>query len=141
MWLRSPSSVNASPEERGTPTLLQFEVMVQLHAVRLDIPANANVIVGTSHFIKTVEDIYEALVNTVPQMKFGIAFSEASGPCLIRTDGNDRRAQASATAMAEAVAAGHSFYVVMRMAIRSMCSGGSKTFRKSAPSTARRRIR
>lgn len=87
---------------------------MQLHAVRLDIPADANVIVGTSHFIKTVEDLYEALVNTVPQMKFGIAFSEASGPCLIRVDGNDAGLQASATAMAEAVAAGHSFYIVMK---------------------------
>lgn len=87
---------------------------MQLHAVRLDIPANANVIVGTSHFIKTVEDIYEALVNTVPQMKFGIAFSEASGACLIRADGNDEELQASATGMAQAVSAGHSFYVLMR---------------------------
>ena len=114
MWLRSPSSVNASAEERGTHTLLQFELMVQLHAVRLDIPANSNVVVGTSHFIKTVEDIYEALVNTVPQMKFGIAFSEASGACLIRTDGNDPELVAAATAMANGVGAGHSFYVVMR---------------------------
>ena len=62
---------------------------MQLTAVRLEIPENGNIIVGQSHFIKTVEDLYEAIVNTVPQMKFGIAFNEASGACLIRADGND----------------------------------------------------
>jgi uncharacterized protein len=87
---------------------------MQLHAVRLEIPADANIVVGSSHFVKTVEDLYEALVNTVPQMKFGIAFSEASGPCLIRVDGNDEELKASASAMAEAVASGHTFYIVMK---------------------------
>ena len=62
---------------------------MQLHAVRATIPDGANLVIGTSHFIKTVEDIYEAVVNTVPQMKFGIAFNEASGACLVRSDGND----------------------------------------------------
>ena len=62
---------------------------MELKAIRLEIPENGNIIVGQSHFIKTVEDLYEAIVNTVPQMKFGIAFNEASGPCLIRVDGND----------------------------------------------------
>src|SRR5579872_6583311 len=62
---------------------------MDLHAVRLEIPAEGNIIVGHSHFIKTVEDVYEAIVNTVPQMKFGIAFSEASGACLIRVEGNE----------------------------------------------------
>jgi adenosine/AMP kinase len=57
---------------------------MQITSVRLEIPDGANVIVGTSHFIKTVEDLYESLVNTVPQMKFGIAFNEASGACLTR---------------------------------------------------------
>ena len=71
-------------------------------------------ILGTSHFIKTVEDIYEALVNTVPQMKFGIAFNEASGPCLTRVDGNDGDLKACATRNATAVGAGHSFIIVMR---------------------------
>ncbi|MBI3281605.1 MAG: hypothetical protein HYZ57_17395, partial [Acidobacteria bacterium] len=60
---------------------------MNLHLVRLEIPEGANVILGSSHFIKTVEDLYEAMVNTVPQMKFGIAFCEASGACLIRVDG------------------------------------------------------
>jgi uncharacterized protein len=88
--------------------------MVQITSVRLEIPDGANVILGTSHFIKTVEDVYEALVNTVPQMKFGIAFNEASGPCLTRVDGNDEDLKACATRNATAVAAGHSFVIVMR---------------------------
>src|SRR3954468_21408463 len=87
---------------------------MQLHSVRLEIPEGANLILGTSHFIKTVEDLYEALVNTVPQMKFGIAFNEASGPCLTRVDGNDEELKAVATRNATAVGAGHSFVIVMR---------------------------
>lgn len=87
---------------------------MQLSAVRLTVPDGANIIVGTSHFIKTVEDLYESMVNTVPQMKFGIAFSEASGPCLIRADGNDEALQAVAVTNAQAVAAGHTFYIVMK---------------------------
>ena len=83
-------------------------------AVRLDVPENANIIFGQSHFIKTVEDLYEAIVNTVPQMKFGIAFNEASGECLTRVEGNDEELQASAVKNAQAVAAGHTFFVVMR---------------------------
>ncbi|MFN9264892.1 MAG: adenosine-specific kinase, partial [Acidobacteriota bacterium] len=58
--------------------------------VPINFPADANVILGQSHFIKTVEDIYEAIVNTNPGMEFGIAFNEASGPCLTRFDGNDQ---------------------------------------------------
>ena len=87
---------------------------MQLHAVRLEVPDGSNVIVGTSHFIKTVEDIYEAIVNTVPQMKFGIAFNEASGACLIRADGNDDELKSVAIQNALAVGAGHTFYIVMR---------------------------
>jgi hypothetical protein len=87
---------------------------MQLSAVRLEIPDGSNIIVGTSHFIKTVEDIYEAIVNTVPQMKFGVAFNEASGACLIRVEGNDDDLKATAVRNAQAVGAGHTFYVVMR---------------------------
>jgi len=87
---------------------------MELKAIRLEIPPDGNIIVGQSHFIKTVEDVYEALVNTVPQMKFGIAFSEASGPCLIRVDGNDQSMKANAVANATAVAAGHTFYIAMK---------------------------
>lgn len=87
---------------------------MQLHSVRLEIPDGANLILGSSHFIKTVEDLYEALVNTVPQMKFGIAFCEASGACLIRVDGNDEALKAAAVRNAQAVGAGHSFVIVMK---------------------------
>lgn len=87
---------------------------MELKSVRLEIPENANVIFGQSHFIKTVEDLYEAIVTTAPQMKFGIAFNEASGPCLTRFDGNDDGLIASAVKNAQAVAAGHTFVIVMR---------------------------
>jgi adenosine/AMP kinase len=87
---------------------------MELKPVALEIPEGANVIVGQSHFIKTVEDLYEALVNTVPQMKFGIAFNEASGACLTRVDGNDEELKAAATRNASAIAAGHTFVVVMK---------------------------
>ncbi len=87
---------------------------MELKSIRLDIPENANIILGQSHFIKTVEDIYEAIVTTAPQMKFGVAFSEASGACLIRVEGNDDALKASATQNAQAIAAGHIFIIVMR---------------------------
>src|SRR5690348_17741298 len=87
---------------------------MELKSVRLEVPEGGNIIVGQSHFIKTVEDIYEAIVNTVPQMKFGVAFNEASGPCLTRADGNDEGLKALAIRNASALAAGHTFVVVMR---------------------------
>jgi hypothetical protein len=87
---------------------------MELESVSLKVPEGANVILGQAHFIKTVEDLYEALVNTVPQMKFGIAFNEASGPCLTRVEGNDDFLKASAVRNATAVGAGHIFVIVMR---------------------------
>src|SRR5437763_13433002 len=87
---------------------------MELKSVRLEIPEGGNIIVGQSHFIKTVEDIYEAIVTTVPQMKFGIAFNEASGPCLTRVDGNDADLKALAIRNASALAAGHVFVIAMR---------------------------
>src|SRR5690242_11520736 len=87
---------------------------MELKLVPLDIPANGNIVVGQSHFIKTVEDIYEAIVNTVPQMKFGVAFNEASGPCLTRVDGNDEALKSMAARNATAVGAGHVFVIAMR---------------------------
>src|SRR3954451_15044434 len=86
---------------------------MELKLVPLQIPDGGNLILGQSHFIKTVDDIYEAIVNTVPQMKFGIAFNEASGPCLIRVDGNDESLKQLAVKNAGAVGAGHSFVIVM----------------------------
>ncbi len=87
---------------------------MELKAISLEIPENGNIVVGQSHFIKTVEDIYEAVVNTVPQMKFGVAFNEASGACLTRVDGNDEALQANATRNATAIGAGHIFVLAMR---------------------------
>ena len=87
---------------------------MELKAVRLEVPENSNIIVGQSHFIKTVEDLYEAIVNTAPQMKFGIAFNEASGACLTRVDGNDEDLKAAALRNAQALAAGHTFVVALR---------------------------
>jgi len=86
---------------------------MELMLVPLEIPEGGNLILGQAHFIKTVEDIYEAIVNTVPQMKFGVAFNEASGPCLTRADGNDDALKALAVKNASAIAAGHTFVVVM----------------------------
>src|SRR5262252_7166546 len=87
---------------------------MELKSVRLEIPEGGNLIIGQTHFIKTVEDIYEAIVNTVPQMKFGIAFNEAPGACLTRVDGNDDELKAIATRNATAVGAGHLFVVALR---------------------------
>jgi hypothetical protein len=87
---------------------------MELKAVRLEVPKDGNLIAGQTHFIKTVEDIYEAIVNTVPQMKFGVAFNEASGACLTRVEGNDEELKAVAARNAAAVGAGHTFYVAMR---------------------------
>src|SRR6266581_7904766 len=89
-------------------------VPMQLKIVPLELPEGGNLILGQTHFIKTVEDIYEAIVNTVPQMKFGVAFNEASGPCLTRADGNDADLKALAIRNASALACGHVFVIVMR---------------------------
>ncbi|MEJ5367756.1 MAG: adenosine-specific kinase [Bryobacteraceae bacterium] len=87
---------------------------MELKTVRLTIPENGNIIFGQSHFIKTVEDLYEAIVNTAPQMKFGIAFCEASGACLIRVEGNDEDLKKTAVENAQAVGAGHTFHICLR---------------------------
>ena len=87
---------------------------MELKTIPLTIPENGNIIVGQSHFIKTVEDIYEAIVGSVPQMKFGVAFNEASGACLTRSDGNDADLESNAIANAQAIAAGHIFVVSLR---------------------------
>jgi len=86
---------------------------MEIRAIRLEVPEGGNVIVGQTHFIKTVEDLYEAIVNAVPHMKFGIAFNEASGPCLTRVDGNDDALRALATRNASAIGAGHTFVVAL----------------------------
>jgi hypothetical protein len=82
----------------------------------MEIPEGSNIIIGQSHFIKTVEDLYEAIVGTSTQAKFGLAFCEASGPCLIRTAGNDDTLQETAIQNAQAIAAGHSFVLMLKEA-------------------------
>lgn len=87
---------------------------MEIESVKVQFPEGANVIIGQSHFIKTVEDLYEAVVGTVPQAKFGIAFCEASGPCLVRVEGNDDELRKAATDNALRIAAGHTFVMVLR---------------------------
>jgi adenosine/AMP kinase len=87
---------------------------MEIKAVPIEFPEGANIILGQSHFIKTVEDLYEAMVASSPTIKFGLAFAEASGPCLVRHDGNDADLESAAVAIVEAIGAGHSFVVVMR---------------------------
>ena len=89
---------------------------LNLEAVPFDLPEGANLVLGQSHFIKTAEDLYEALVNAVPGIRFGVAFCEASGPCLIRAEGNDDDLTQSAIRNAQAIAAGHTFVVLMKNA-------------------------
>jgi adenosine/AMP kinase len=84
---------------------------MELTAVRIDKPADINFILGQSHFIKTVEDLHEAIVQTVPQMKFGIAFCESSGPALVRWTGNDADLIELARRNAVALSCGHCFII------------------------------
>ncbi|MDG6028028.1 MAG: adenosine monophosphate-protein transferase [Candidatus Brocadia sp.] len=87
---------------------------MEIKTVVIDIPDGANIIVGQAHFIKTTEDLYEAMINAVPGITFGIAFCEASGPCLIRVEGNDNALKEVAIRNASAIAAGHTFVVLMK---------------------------
>ena len=87
---------------------------MELMTIALEIPEGCNLILGQSHFIKTVEDLYEAMVNSSPGVKFGIAFCEASGDCLIRWDGNDEALQQAAIRNAQALGAGHTFVILLR---------------------------
>jgi len=82
--------------------------------VKVDIPEGANVIIGQTHFIKSVEDLYEAMMNTAPGIRFGIAFNESSGPCLIRKDGNDEQLIQKAVETAQNIGAGHIFVIFMK---------------------------
>ncbi len=84
--------------------------------IDVSVPEGCNVILGQSHFIKTVEDLYEALVNAVPNIKFGLAFCESSGPCLVRSEGNDEEMKKLATKTSLQLSAGHTFIVFMRNA-------------------------
>src|SRR4029077_15614976 len=87
---------------------------MELQSVRMEIPEGTNLILGQSHFIKTAEDLYEVVVNTVPGVKFAVAFNEASGPCLVRVESNDEQLRAAAVANALAIGAGHLFVLMIR---------------------------
>ena len=89
---------------------------MEILAVRMRMPENANLILGQSHFIKTAEDIYEAVVNTVAGARFAVAFNEASGPCLIRVESNDDELRDAAIANAQNIGAGHIFVLLIREA-------------------------
>ncbi len=89
---------------------------MEINSVAINVPADANIIVGQAHFIKTAEDLAEIAVGAVPGIKFGLAFCEASGPCLVRTEGNDGELVNAAAAAAVAVGAGHSFYLIVKNA-------------------------
>ena len=90
--------------------------MLQFKTVKIEALENRNVILGMAHFIKTVEDLYEALVNAVPNIKFGIGFCESSGPCLVRHEGNDEELRRLAAEKAFEIACGHSFIIFLKNA-------------------------
>lgn len=90
--------------------------MVTFTSIIIKPTEGVNVILGQTHFIKTAEDLYEALVNAVPNIKFGVAFCEASGPCLVRHEGNDAELRKAAAEKALELACGHSFIILMQNA-------------------------
>jgi uncharacterized protein len=90
--------------------------MLEIKTVRMEFPADANIIVGQSHFIKTVEDLYEVVATTVPQAKFGLAFNESSGACLTRSEGNEQTLRDIAVSNAQALGCGHIFVLVLQNA-------------------------
>ena len=89
---------------------------MDIKTVKMEIPDESNIIIGQTHFIKTVEDLYEIVVNSVPQAKFGIAFCEASGPCLIRSEGNDEELKNTAIRNTNALSSGHVFVLLLKNA-------------------------
>jgi len=90
--------------------------MLNLVTIKITPPKDANLILGQAHFIKTTEDLYEALVNATPDVKFGVAFCESSGPCLVRHEGNDPELKRLAAEKALELACGHSFIINMKNA-------------------------
>ncbi len=90
--------------------------MLELTAVRMEVPADTNIVMGQSHFIKTVEDLYEAVATTTPQARFGLAFNESSGACLVRSEGNEPELRACAIRNAQALGTGHVFVLMMQNA-------------------------
>jgi uncharacterized protein len=90
--------------------------MLEIKSVKINKPEDVNIIIGQSHFIKTVEDLYEVLVNSVPGIKFGLGFAESSGACKIRSEGNDPELKKLASDNCLGIGAGHSFIILLRNA-------------------------
>jgi adenosine/AMP kinase len=112
----SASAATAKPKTKTEETNSRDYRMLKLKTVKITPPTDTNLILGMAHFIKTVEDIYEALVNAVPNIKFGLGFCESSGPCLVRHEGNDPELRRLASEKAYEIACGHSFIIYMRNA-------------------------
>jgi uncharacterized protein len=89
---------------------------LEFKTVKIDPPKECNTILGIAHFIKTAEDLYEALVNSVPNIKFGVGFCESSGPCLVRREGNDEELRCLAAQKAFEIGCGHSFLIFIKNA-------------------------
>ena len=89
---------------------------MKLKIVKIEMPEKCNLILGTAHFIKTIEDIYEALVNAVPDIKFGIGFCESSGQCLVRSEGSNEELKKLATNQALKLGCGHCFIIFLKNA-------------------------
>lgn len=87
---------------------------MEIKTIGIDIPEGINLIIGQSHFVKTVEDLYEILTGSSPSLKFGLAFSEASGPCLVRCEGNDESLTKKAADTSFELACGHTFVVILK---------------------------
>ncbi len=87
---------------------------LEIHDVKIDYPEGCNIILGQTHFIKSAEDLYEIIATSVPKARFGIAFTEASGPCLIRTEGNDRELVGCCATILKSIGAGHVFCILLR---------------------------
>jgi len=89
---------------------------MDLKVIKIEIPEGCNIILGQTHFIKTIEDLYEILATTIPHAKFGIAFNESSGPCLIRTEGNDSELISTSVRNLQTIGAGHVFCILIKNA-------------------------
>jgi adenosine/AMP kinase len=89
---------------------------MEMKIIEMNIPDDSNIILGQSHFIKTVEDVYEAIVSSTPKVEFGIAFCEASGKCLVRFDGNNDELKKIAAENALALSCGHCFIIILKEA-------------------------
>lgn len=87
---------------------------MELKVVKVEKPSDCNLILGQSHFIKTIEDLEEVMISSCPSVKFGVAFCESSGPCLVRVGGNDENLKQLASKNAMNIAAGHSFIIFMK---------------------------